>query len=423
MHNPTIPYGKTHFTWPLDQYPSFLSVHPKDVPATANGKAEVARAIANAIGKNIEELKGAKKVVIVTSDSTRPVPNKEIFPPLLEALAEIGISHKQITVLIGTGLHRPAPPEEFPVLLGEDIAEKLTVISHDATDQSQLVHLGQTSRGTPIWINKHYHEADARILVGMIDPHQIVGISGGAKALAIGLGGEKLIQANHSMLTQPTCRLGVVDGNPARADIDEVGEIVGIDFIVNVILNNEKKIVKAVAGDFRKAHAEGIKLAQEICQVQVPEAADLVVASPGGYPKDINLYQAQKALAHAALVVKEGGVIILSAQCKEGVGEERFETTMGLSHTPQEVLERFAQSEFQMGAHKAFLWARSLAKAKVILISEGITDEMAKLMMVERVTSLDEALSLAKQYLPKEPKIILMPKASSTIPILDSKCI
>lgn len=421
MHNPTIPYGKTHFTWPSDQYPYFLSVHPKDVPAPANGQAEVAKAIANAMGKNIEDLKGTKKVVIVTSDSTRPVPNREIFPPLLEALAGIGISYEQITVLIGTGLHRPAPPEEFPALLGEETAQKLTVISHDATDQSQLVYLGQTSRGTPIWINKHYQEADARILVGMIDPHQIVGISGGAKALAIGLGGEKLIQANHSMLTQPTCRLGVVDGNPARADIDEVGEIVGIDFIVNVILNNEKKIVKAVAGDFRKAHAEGIKLAQEICQVQVPEAADLVVASPGGYPKDINLYQAQKALAHAALVVKEGGVIILSAQCKEGVGEERFEETMALSHTPQEVLERFAQSEFQMGAHKAFLWARSLAKAKVILISEGITDEMAKLMMVERVTSLDEALSTARQYLPKKPKIILMPKASSTIPILDAE--
>ena len=415
-HYPVIPYGNSHFSWPTDKYPKFLSIHPKDVPAPLDGKSEVKKAIKNPIGKKLVDIKGAKKVVIVTSDSTRPVPNKEIFPPLLEALAELGISQKQITVLIGTGLHRPAPPEEFPYLLGEAIAEKLTVISHDATDQSQLVHLGQTSRGTPIWINKHYHEADARILVGMIDPHQIVGISGGAKALAIGLGGEKLIQANHSMLTQPTCRLGVANGNPARADIDEVGEIVGIDFIVNVILNNEKKIVKAVAGDFRKAHAEGIKLAQEICQVQIPEAADLVVASPGGYPKDINLYQAQKAL-----VVKEGGVIILSAQCKEGVGEERFEETMALSHTPQEVLERFAQSEFQMGAHKAFLWARSLAKAKVILVSEGITDEMAKLMMVERVTSLDEALPLAKQYLPKEPKIILMPKASSTIPILDTE--
>ncbi|MFZ5753483.1 MAG: lactate racemase domain-containing protein, partial [Bacillota bacterium] len=170
MHNPTIPYGKTHFTWPSDQYPYFLSVHPKDVPAPANGQAEVAKAIANAMGKNIEDLKGTKKVVIVTSDSTRPVPNREIFPPLLEALAGIGISYEQITVLIGTGLHRPAPPEEFPALLGEETAQKLTVISHDATDQSQLVYLGQTSRGTPIWINKHYQEADARILVGMIDP-------------------------------------------------------------------------------------------------------------------------------------------------------------------------------------------------------------------------------------------------------------
>ena len=147
--------------------------------------------------------------------------------------------------------------------------------------------------------------------------------------------------------------------------------------------------------------------------------SDLVVASPGGYPKDVNLYQAQKALAHAALVVKQGGVIILTAQCTEGVGEERFEDTMKLSKTPQEAIERFSQSEFRVGPHKAFLWARSLVKARVILVSEGIDEEMAKLMMVEKANSLDEALEMAQNYLPEDPKIILMPKASSTIPILE----
>ncbi|MGF7186832.1 nickel-dependent lactate racemase [Desulfitispora alkaliphila] len=414
-----IPYGKTYIQIDTEKVPNVQVIMPEDIESEYSEEEVIKQALAKPIGnKGIEELKDAKNVVIVTCDNTRAVPNKLVMPILLDRLEELGVEASKITIIIGAGLHPPMPEDRFEEFLGPEVVSRVKVMSHDAKDQEQLVHLGETSNNTPIWINKNYANADAKIVVGMIDPHQFIGFSGGVKGVAIGVGGEKLIQANHSMLTKPNCRMGILEENPARQDLEEVGAIVGIDLILNVIVNNKKQVVKAVSGDFKTAHREGVKLAQEVCQVKAEEV-DLVIASQGGYPKDVNLYQAQKALAHAAALVKQGGVIILVAECIEGVGEVLFEDTMKLDSNPQEVIDRFGSSEFKMGVHKAFLWARSLAKAKTILVSEGIDDEMAQVMMVTKAKSLEEALEIAGKELPENPTAAIMPKASSTIPVTE----
>lgn len=416
----SIPYGKKYLEWnpPANIKPEIIYL--KDTLAAKNQLEEVKNAIDNPIGsKKLDDFQGIEKVAIAIADLTRPVPHKTILPLIIAKLEQNNVRPENITLIVGTGLHRVSTQDEWEQLVGKEILDKVNIISHEATNPDLQVNLGVTSRGTPVEVNKYYAQADLKIVVGMIEPHQFEGYTGGAKGMAIGLGSEKLITANHSLLTDKNSLLGKVTDNPAREDVDEVGKIAGIDFIVNVVLNDRKEIVKAVAGDFIKAHRAGVRLAREIVEVPVSGEMDLVITSPGGFPKDLNVYQAQKALAHASLVVKKGGVIILTAECSEGVGEEKFLRTMAECSTPQEVLDKFGKREFEMGIHKALLWCRSLAKADTILISDYIDEETSQKLLVQKSGTLAEAFTEAcKKIATDSPKVAVMAKASSTIPIL-----
>ncbi len=414
-----VPWGEGY---QMGILPAGIRVHevaPREVAGVPDAAAEVRRALEKPTGnRGVEELRNARKVVIVVSDLTRPVPNAVILPVVLEKLNAIGIRDEQVTILVGAGLHRPAPPEEFPRIVGPEVAARVRVISHDAYAPGILQQVGVSSRGTPVWINRHYLEADGRILIGMIDPHQIVGYSAGAKALVIGCGGEATIRANHAHLVKPAAAPGRMESNPAREDIDEIGGLVGIDLIINVVLNSRKEVVRAVAGHYLQAHREGVAVARRVSEIPVPELSDLVIASPGGFPRDINLYQAQKGLAHAARVVKEGGIIILCAECREGAGEDRFLAGMQAGNTPEEVIEAFRQKEFQMGRHKAFLWCRSLVRAGVILVSSGVDDELARVVMVRKAPDLQAAIDMALKEQPGAGVVTVMPRANSTVPLI-----
>lgn len=419
MSSLSIPYANTHLTaqGPLNFEYTFLE--PKMMDEVSDLKKEVKRALDNPIGPcSLENLKGAKSVAIVVSDISRPVPNNAILSVILERLEELNISRNQVSILIGGGLHRPATSEEIEIILGPELKESMKVFCHDARKDEELVYLGKSSRHTPIYMNKHYVECDARILVGMIDPHQFQGYTGGAKALTIGLGGKSTIEANHSMLKSSFASMGIVEGNPAREDIDDIGGKVGIDFIVNVILNNKKKVVKAVAGHYLDAHRLGVNFARNLVEINLKKPGDIVISSPGGFPKDANLYQAQKALYHAGVAVKEGGTIILVAEGSEGSGDDLFEETMKKANTPLEVIKEFESKPFRMGAHKAYLWAKSLRKARVILVSRDLPKEIAKIMQVELMTSLEEALEKSTKKIANNAHVVVMPKASSTIPVV-----
>jgi nickel-dependent lactate racemase len=414
-----IPYGDDFLIWKPKEDFVIKTIYPKDVKPLENPEKAVEEAINNPLGsRKLDEFNNVKTVAIAISDLTRPVPNKIILPPLIEKLLSMGIKPKNICILIGTGLHRRSNKEEFVKLIGEELVNKVTVYSHDANDDNLLVNCGTTKRGTPVLVNRYFVEADLKIVTGMIDPHHFVGYTGGAKSLAIGLGGKKLIDKNHSMLVEDGAELGKIDGNPVREDIDEIGRIVGIDFMLNVVLNNDRKIVGVVGGDYLEAHKKGVQIARSIFEVHVKETADVVLTSPGGFPKDLNAYQAQKGLAHAAKIVKKGGYLILLAKCNEGHGDQKFFDTMKSFSKPEEVVEGFKKRAFEVGPHKALLWARSLIKANAYLISDGIDQQTAGSLMVNKASSIEEVFLEIKNKLPDNPIVYVMPKANSTVPVI-----
>jgi len=411
----SIPYGKSYIEKEVEFPFEKINISEDKLPHT--NEEEILRALNEPIGKSLEGFEKAEKVCIVTSDATRPVPNELLIPPLVKKLNEIGIKDEQITIMIGTGLHRVCDHPEMEEILGKEITDRFNVVSHDAFDPSKLIDLGVTSKGTPIHINKEYYESDLKISLGVIDPHQFAGFSGGAKGVSIGMAGVELVNTNHFMLTKPGSSLGILEGNPLREDIDEIGKVAKLDLIFNVILNSKKEVVKAVFGDVFLAHKVGVEAAKNALQVAIDKEADVVIASAGGYPKDINMYQAQKALLHSALAVKERGIIILCAECVEGIGSNLFVDTMNLGDTPEKVLEEFAKLPFRVGAHKAFLWAQSLSKADVIIISDGISEDEAKILQVKKAKDIDEALEMAKDKI-STGLVYSMPKAGSTIPMV-----
>ena len=410
----SIKYGTGTLTFSLPNAADVTVIEPRAVAGAPEPVADVERALGGALAEGLLQQPG--KTAIAISDATRPVPNDLILPPLLALLHAKGVRDEDVAIIVGTGNHRPAMPHEFSQLVGADIAQRYHVFSHVFDDPAELVRLGETSRGTPVTINRTFAEADTRIIIGMIDPHQFVGYTGGCKGAFIGLAGSETITANHSMLSDPAAKLGVCDGNPVREDIDELTDFLSIDFVVNVILNTANEVVRVFAGDPHDVLAAAVPLVQDVCETAVPYPLDVVIASPGGYPKDINLYQAQKALAHACELVRPGGSVILAAECREGAGDDLYEAWMAAAKTPQDVVTRFEREGFRMGAHKAFLFARSMLKARTYLISSGVTPDQARRLHLTPARSIEDALAAALGGANGRPRIGIMPRASSTIP-------
>jgi nickel-dependent lactate racemase len=284
-----------------------------------------------------------------------------------------------------------------------------------------LFYCGETARGTPVWVNRLYQEADVKILVGNIEPHHFAGFSGGYKTSAIGLTGRQTINTNHAMLVEPGSKIAEVARNPLRLDIEDIGGLIGGEvFALNVVLNGEKKIVQAVFGHPTAVLNAGVALSRKICQIPATGKYDLVIASVGGAPKDINFYQSQKALTHASLFTRDGGVIILAAACPEGSGSAAYEEFMrGISST-DEVFEKFRTTGFRVGPHKAFQVARDAARVKIILLSTIPARTVSDLLMTPAAT-LPEALQTAFAHLspalPQDLRIAVLPRATNTIPV------
>jgi nickel-dependent lactate racemase len=211
--------------------------------------------------------------------------------------------------------------------------------------------------------------------------------------------------------------LGNIAGNPVREDIDEIGSMVGIDMVFNVILDERNRVVRAVAGHWFHAHREGVRFARKVFEVAPRFLADVVIASPGGYPRDMDVYQAQKSLSTSEIVCKPGGVIILVAECSQGLGNTEFEKTMGRFTTPAEVVEHFKNARFKMGLHKAYLWAKTLIRNRVVVVSDKLGDRQAEILKVERACTIEEAMEISSKYTRIE-KVIVIPRATSIVPVV-----
>lgn len=384
-----------------------------DVPRGLMNEAEVVRALEHPVGtpRLKEIVRPGEKIAIVTSDITRPCPTYRIMPALLDELYAAGCRAEDITLVFALGSHRPHTPEEMRKLAGERAFQEVRCVDSDRAD---CVHMGTTDCGTPVDITRVVAEADRRICLGNIEYHYFAGYSGGAKAIMPGVSTREAIQANHRMMVRPEAHAGNLEGNPLRMDLEQAAAICGVDFIVNVVLDEHKQIVRAVAGDLVKAHREGCRFLDGMYLKELDARADIVLVSQGGAPKDLNLYQTQKALDNAKHAVKPGGTIILIGSCKEGLGEKVFEEWMLSAPTPESMIERIGR-DFQLGGHKAAAIAMVLQNAEIELVSE-LDPDFVKRIFLKPASSAQEALDRAFARLGEDATVLAMPYGGSTLP-------
>lgn len=414
-----LPYGKTHLTLTLPADRHVEVIAPGEVPPAPDPDRLVQQALDAPVGGgSLDQWAGARSAAVVIADKTRPS-LREALIPLLVRLEAMGIPPASTTILIASGTHAPMPAHEFSALLPPEILARYPVIAHDCDAQNDLVFLGTTRRGTPVTVNRHFHAADLRIVLGNVEPHQFMGFSGGAKSAAIGVAGRETINANHTLMLDPHSVMGEYETNPTRQDVEEIGQLMDIHLAVNTILNAQKKIVHVFAGTPLAVMQAALPTARAIYEVPVAAPLDLVISSSGGYPKDINLYQGQKALAHAARVTADGGTVILVAACSEGIGSAAYEQWVTGMESHEAVLERFAHEEFRLGKHKAFQIARDAVRINALLKSE-LPDDTARKILLPPVHDLNQAVASILDRLPPEARIGIMSAGNVTVPVLQT---
>jgi nickel-dependent lactate racemase len=416
MQDYVFKYGKEKLKFSLD--PSLVAgeLKIKECPVLSDPEAAIRQALAHPIGsKPLREIvKPGETVVFIVNDPTR-VANSHVFMPiLLDEMNAAGIPDKDMAIIFALGTHRLMTDEEMVQEVGEAVAKRVKMHNSDAKDSSQFTYFGETSRGTPVWFNNLVVQADHIICTGSIVHHFFAGFGGGRKAMLPGVSAYETIRKNHSMIFDPNALIGKLEGNPIYHDQVEGVEMHRPSFLLNVVLNEKKEFLAVFAGDYIQAHLEGCKLVDEVYGAELEEPADLVIATCGGFPKDINVYQMQKTMDNAWVAVRDGGVVILLGECIEGTGSATYEDWMREYQTPDRIAE-MVKANFQIGAHKAYAVTRLMKKAEFILIS-AMEPEFAKMLLFTPAKDMEEALSMAFAKLGPKPRIVLMPQGSLTVP-------
>lgn len=362
---------------------------------------------------------GKKKVTLVTSDHTRAVPSRLTLPILLREIRK-GNPDADITILIGTGLHRPTTPEEQRRMFGDAIVDNEKIVSNDAFDPEQFVHICNLPSGAGFNVNKLAAECDLLIAEGFIEPHFFAGFSGGRKSILPGVCSEETVNENHSYkaIASPYATTGVLEGNPIHEDMICAARAVNVQFILNVALDGEKKVVAAFAGDLEEAHKKGVEFIRSQSQCPV-ETGDIVVTSNGGYPLDQNLYQSPKAVSTAAVCAGEDGVIVMCCSCCEGMGGTNFERLITLG-TPDEIdayLSKIPPKETIAEQWCPQIYARILKKHKVIVVTTFLDHDLLRKANMIPASDLDEAMQLAYEIKGADARVVVIPDGVSVMAV------
>ncbi|GAB6100520.1 nickel-dependent lactate racemase [Halanaerocella petrolearia] len=413
-----LKYGTEKVELDLEELPNQQVLLPNEKEGLSNPRSAVESSLKDPVDtSSLEELVVEKKpedVVIVVNDVSRPTPYEELLPPLLEKLHQSGVEKEEITFVIATGIHEPHTAKQNREIYGDEIVDNYQVVSHNP-DQG-LVDLGELSSGNRLYVNQKVVTADLLITIGVIAPHYFAGFSGGRKSILPGVAGRETIEFNHSRMVNLIGDLPSIEENPISQEMIEGANKVGVDFILNVVTNSKKEIVEVVAGDLEKTWLKGTRTSAKMYHVPLEEKADVAIVSAGGYPKDINIYQAQKALDNANAGVKEGGTIILLAECRAGLGEEVFEEWVHSSERPEDNVERIKR-KFVLGGHKAFAISKVVLDKEFILISE-FSEDVTDALFATKVDSLAEALAQISNQYGKDYKSIIMPQGGLTVPVI-----
>ncbi len=414
--NVKLPYGKTQVDVKI---PDDATVtHPRELPRVDDVGAEIRRAMAAPIGSLPlrDVAAGRRDAVVVINDITRPAPSREMLTAILEELGPAGIPETAVTVVIATGNHRPNTPEEIARMIGDDLARRLRVINHACEDDGALTGVSAPGVDIPIRVNSHVAKASLKILTGLIAPHQAAGFSGGRKSLTPGVAALETIAKQHSFPIRPyDPAMGWMKGNPFHEVAITVARTVGIDFIVNVVKNCRGEVVHAVAGHVEAAHEAGVAVCEESWVTTFPRTYDLVIVTPGGFPRDIDLHQAQKAMSTAELVAADSGVIVLIAECSDGIG--KFAAWLKGAKSPQDVIERFKREGFtREHSSKAFMCARALARHPVVVSCSGISQQDMEAMFFQYAPSPQEAVNRGVELAGGNPSVLVLPYAVDCVP-------
>ena len=415
-----IAYGKGHISLNADPaVAEWTSIRPRFEPAHPDPVNGFRDAVANPIGSEplVSLIGPSDRVAIVTSDGTRPVPNRELIPWILEA---IPVPEEQVTVILGTGTHRPNSTEEIEAMFGREVVSRVHIINHDAFDESTNVDLGRISTGTPAYLDRAYLEADKRIVVGFIEPHFFAGYSGGAKGIAPGVAGIDTILQLHraDLIGDPNSTWGQMEGNLIQKEIAEIVALCPPDFMVNVTLNGDKEISRFYLGDYQAAHGVGCSAAKEAAMQAVERAFPVVVTSNSGYPLDQNLYQTVKGISAAARIVGDGGHIFVASECSDGVPDHgNFAAIMRKGDAASDVLDSIQTLERPiLDQWQAQILAGILDRVS-ISVASGMDRDAIEACKLETTDDLNAAVREAIGD-SDDARVAVLPDGPFTIPYL-----
>lgn len=429
-----VPFGETLIQEEISDRDLLAVVKPRMIQPVHDFSAEIRRSLQQPIGaEGLGRIVSSNDdVVILVDDVTRPIVGPKVLPQVVNELTQRTVPLDKITVVVATGSHRLPTDEEKAKLIGPDLLGRVKIVGHDARDEGAHVDLGKTKRGVPILVDRTVVEADVRICLGYIGLHTSAGYTGGKKSIMPGVAALESMLVSHApdIGEHPTAKSGVIEGNVFREELEEGADAVGVDFIVNVLLGSshvkpERNLLRAFSGDALAAHRQAVDCYSKMVSVEVPEKADIVVTSAGGYPHDRNLYMALRGPLAAywikVPVIKRGGVFITVAECRDGL--DRFAESFGLlmnSPSPRHLVEAIRNHQYDTvdGVWNILAWAELLQDNEIILVTNGVPKETLQRLFLRQANSLDEAIRVAKEITGRDSKILVMPEAPETLPVL-----
>ena len=418
----SLPFYKGHIECniPDEKIKAVLVSKAEEYSVSASETEIVRKALENPISSvRLSELaKDKKHVVIISSDHTRPVPSHITMPLLLEEVRRFN-KDVQITILIATGMHRATTHEELVAKYGEKIVNEETIVVHDAYIDSDMTFKGILPSGGELWVNKLVDEADLLISEGFIEPHFFAGFSGGRKSVLPGIASKKTVLWNHNakFIASKNARAGNLEDNPIHKDMLFAAKQAGLSFILNVVINGEKKVIEAFAGNLEDAHAYGCEKVLEIARV-TPVKSNIVLTTNGGYPLDQNIYQTVKGMTAGEACVNDGGVIIILSSCADGTGGEFFYKLLADEESAEAAYKKLNDvepSDTEFDQWEAQILARILCKANVIIVTDKCDPSIITNMHIMHAYTLEEALEKAYALTSKEEQITIIPDGISVI--------
>jgi nickel-dependent lactate racemase len=413
-----LDYGRRGLTVQIPGDVRVSVAEPRKGAPLPDAPAAVAAALRAPIGARPlgEIARGRRNAVVVISDKTRPVPYGVVLPPLLRVLEEAGLGPDAIEILVATGLHRANTPAELVEMAGADLVARYRVRNHVARNPEEHVHLGRTARGTEVWIDRGFVEADLRIVTGLIEPHLMAGYSGGRKAVAPGLAGVDTMRSLHgAAMLEDHLGPGIVAGNRFHEELVGIARRVGVDFVVDVAIDRRRRITGVFAGDIEAAHDAGVRFVEHEVTVTLDTPADVVVASAGGYPLDDTFYQSIKGLVAALNIVRRGGTIILAAAITEGVGSEEFRRLLAETRGNDDFMARVtAPGFFSIDQWMVQHLCQVRRKAEAVLVCAGLAPEAVRGLLVAPAANveaaLQDALAAARARGVARPHVAVLPQ-------------